>query len=221
MKKINKKYILHFFVKKQTRTHEIIPSVIMPDDCFLDHIYGSTKKNEICHYECFYATQSIGYGHLDKDDYRPCIMRENVKILIAKGIVCNKCQIFESDYCRHEEPEEFIKEFDAISNRNELAVFIRKARKTALQYREGLCDLCKYEEKRIKRKKEQEEFYQNWIIEEKQRKKEIKAMVDDYYARRKIKIKKTNKSSELKQAEQFFQMAQAISEIANINTEKK
>jgi len=46
MKKINKKYILHFFVKKQTRTHEIIPSVIMPDNCFLDHIYGSTKKTK-------------------------------------------------------------------------------------------------------------------------------------------------------------------------------
>ena len=221
MKKINKKYILRFFVKKQTRTHGIIISVITPDDSFLGHIHGATKKNEICHYECFYATQSIGYGHLDKDDYRPCIMRENVRILIAKGIVCKKCQILESDYRRHEEPEEFIKEFDAISNRNELAVFIRKARKTAIQYRDGLCEMCEYEEKRIQREKEREESYQNWIKAEKQRQEEISSQIDDYYARKKIKIKKTYKPSELKQSEQFFQMTQAISEIANINTEKK
>lgn len=227
MKKIGNVYDLVCLVLKKTKTHKVISSAIVPEDYFVSHAYGSKKIGDACHYQCLFITTGSNYGHLQDDDYRPTISKilqkgiKKIRILVASGIVCDDCGRFESDYRGFDEPADYVKVFDAISNRQELASFIRHARKNSITYRKGLCEQCEFHRERKRKEKEREELYQNWIKAEKQRQEEISSKIDDYYARKKIKIKKTCKPSELKQAEQFFQMTQAISEIANINTEKK
>lgn len=146
-KEITKFYSLHYIAQKNRLNHEYLKKSIIPEEYWVKHGYQDEKRGDACHYyhgtcslDSFYCfTESVAKPvELIKRKHRPA----EIRITICKGTICRKCLFLKSHYHKYNEPQDEFDEFAQISSRDDLAKYIRKARKSFVDLDENICREC-------------------------------------------------------------------------------
>jgi hypothetical protein len=199
IKAIKNSYTLLRTVRKNRLIHEIGRGQIYPLDYYSgrwgESIQGSTAHSidNGSSFRSFSDPKSIQLMPIRKI-FRKDRPHEFV-ITITHGIVCEKCDEFccgNDDYVNN-----MTRQFWDISNRKELAAFLKNARKKSISVTKGLCSHCK------------------WVEDKESKKVHLAELERHSQKTRQPKQIKIIKTSEENDAYQFLAMANAAAELAN------
>ena len=198
-KAIKNSYTLLRTVRKNRLIHEIGKGYIFPLGYYTGR-WGESIQGSVLHsidngtsYRSFSDPESIELTPIRRIRHknRP----HEFVITITHGIICKKCKEFccgNDDYVNS-----MTKQFWGISNRKELADFLRNSRKNSISVTSCLCRHCK------------------WVQDEESKKIHLAELEKHSQKIRQPKHSKTIKPSEQDDAYQFLAMANAAAELAN------
>ena len=197
-KPIKRRYSLWFTDKKNRLIHEIGRGDIKPLEYF-DARWGERIKGKVCHV-IDNGTSYQSYGWMEVEKLKPITWTkikntpDSIVIHYTHGLICRKCKEFVSDYSNEVIQAE--KDFSEIESRKQLADFIKKAKKSAINITDEMCRSCSYFEEKALKKMHLEEL-----------EKHSKA--------RRVKTITGSKGVATKDAYKFLELANAASSIAS------
>jgi hypothetical protein len=160
MKKITKAYTLSYVLRKNRLNHELIAREISPAEYYNEY-YDERLINDFCHRHGHWASWNSFYK-IEEGYFKPAITHKErnltqITICAISGLVCKTCFEFKSNWGKYNIDESWIDAFEKIETRNQLAQFIKLARKKAVDLKRYECECCKNEREQMERMRKYEE----------------------------------------------------------------